>query len=828
MAPGESSAVRRAVGLPSSGGDAPEATSYHFGSLAPPSPRWLRLAVVASCLLLAAARIVGAEPFPRIEDRLYDAILVPLLPAAPTSDEIVLVHIDERTLRELGQRWPLDRRTWAGFMRRLAAFEPKAVAVDVLFDQPSLEDARLLADEVRRRVEAQAPAAPPATNALLTLLDDAARALDADQQLSDGLATVGNVTLGAIAASGPTFPNSATPFDPVMRETGALALDAQGVSIATPLLFLSARQHGTMNVLMDGDGVVRRYPYMVSAHGDALPSLALATRLSVAPAAAHGAIIDTVFAADRASPYLRFRNVDDGAAQWATLSFSDVLFASEGNAAMGALLRGKYVFVGATAPGVEDLLRTPVTLGRAGVELHATALDNLLLGTWLVRDGAAAWISLLMVALLLGAFAFYFETRPRARSMATFAFLVLMVELGVAVMLADQAGWLVMLAPVPLGIALLSIGEGVHRLVWTRRELERLRERERLLETERAGLERLRAVVEHVGDAIVSVDADERIRWMNPAAELLFRRRARTAVDRPVSELVPHFEPARASGEAVAGDVLSGEVRIGAETIPIEATATVMSVGGERYTNFVVRDVAARKAVERQKDEFIASINHELRTPLTSILGSLKLVSGGAVGEVPDKAKELLEIAEKNGELLLSLVSDLLDSAKIESGRLVLQTRPVPLGALLADAIERLRGFALRYDVGLELAPLPDALGGCVIEVDKQRIVQVIGNLVSNAIKHSPKGGIVRVAAREVPGRVRIEVVDRGPGLSPEMRDQVFERFSATVPADGRRRSGTGLGLAIARGLVEAHRGDIGFDSEPGHGTTFWFELPRA
>jgi len=779
-----------------------------------------------SVLLLAGARIAGFEPLRRIEDRMYDAILVPLLPAPPMSDRIAIIEVDDRTLSELGERWPLDRRTWATFFKRLASFEPEAVAADVLFDQPSQQDVRVLATEVRERVAADPPKSPEASaanTAMLALIDAAAARLDADQQLAEALTIVGDVTLGVIIASGPTFPGAPTPHEPVAREVGDLALQANGVIVSTPRLFLSARSHGTMNVLMDPDGVVRRYPYIVELGGDGYASLALAMRLSDLGEDAKTPIVERVLKSDAAAPHLRFRAVEGGQSPWPRVSFSDVLFSGEGASSVKDLLHGRYVFVGATAPGIQDLLRTPVAWGRAGIEVHATALENLLLGSWLVREGMAAWVSFLITLVLVGGFALFLAALPRARGMTAYALFAIAAELGLAVALADAAGLLVALVPVPLGLVVLAIGEGVHRWIWGRREQERMAARERLLQVERAGLERLRAVVEHVGDAIVSVDAAQRIRWMNPAAESLFRRRARTAVNRPVSELVPSF-----AGAQNVGDVLAGEARVGSEMIPVEATATNMSVGGERYTNFVFRDVAARKATERHKDEFIANINHELRTPLTSILGSLKLVSAGAVGEVPEKAKELLEIAEKNGELLLSLVSDLLDTAKIDAGRLVLQTRPIALSALLAEASERQAGFGLRYGVAIELVPLGAELEHASVDVDKERLIQVVGNLVSNAVKHSPTGGrvILRASAGSKQSHVRIAVIDQGPGIPPEFHDQVFERFTMTVAGDGKRRPGTGLGLAIARGIVEAHRGEIGFESELGRGTTFWFELP--
>lgn len=789
----------------------------------PPSPRWLRALLLVLALLPTLGPLAGVAPFRGVEARLYDGLLVPLLPDAPTLDRIVIVEVDDRTLAELGERWPLDRRTWARFFKRLASFGPEAVAVDVMFDQPAPEDVRVLASEVRARLEATPHAGSDAARAVLTMLDDAARGLNADQQLAEALAGLGEVTLGAILANASPFPEGGVTLEPVAKGVGALALEARGVTVSTPRLFLSARAHGAMNVLADPDSVVRRYPYVISKDGDGFASLALAVRLSDLDVAREAPIVERLLAADRGAPYLRYRRHEEGLSPWPRLSLSDVLLAGDDAASIDRLVRGRYVFVGATAPGIEDLIRTPLAWGRAGVEVHATALENLLLESWLEREGGAAWVSLALSAFLLGAFAVLLERRPRVRVMALLGSALLVIELGLAVAAAHGGGILVALVPVPLGLVALAVAEGLHRWLWTRREQERLLERERLLEIERAGLERLRSVVEHVGDAIVSVDGAEVIRWMNPAAESLFQRRARTAVNRPVRELLAHFE--RAPG---TGDVLTGEAKVGEGTVPVEATATAMSIGGERFTNFVFRDVAARKALERQRDEFIAHINHELRTPLTSILGSLRLVCAGAVGEVPDKARELLEIAEKNGELLLSLVSDLLDSAKIEAGRLTLQTRPMPVGELLAEAVQRHSGFGVRYGVTLEASPLPEDLAHASVDIDKERIIQVVGNLVSNAVKHSPRGEQVSVGIRagDGVGRVRVSVSDKGPGIPPEFHDQLFERFTMTIASDGKRRSGTGLGLAIARGIVEAHRGAIGFDTAVGGGTTFWFELP--
>lgn len=775
------------------------------------------LGVVALLGLLAI--VSGKPPFAPAEAFLYDKVLVPLIATDTVGDRIVIIEVDDRSLTEVGERWPLSRATWATFFNRVAAAGPAAVAADIVFAEPSAEGLAELATEVRARFASSRFAGSEAGRVLIDVVDDVAAAFDADRTLASALAALGDVTLGLVFADTPSFSSKPDTLLPVRSSAGPLALSARTVTASTPTLFIAARGHGAMNILSDPDAVVRRYPFVVGLQGDAYPSLALATRLSDLGASESEPILRRVFEADGGAPLLRFRAGDD---RFVRLSFSDVLFAGSEPGPIDTLLRGRYVFVGATAAGIEDVLRTPVAFGRAGVEVHATALENLLLGSWLVRGGAAPWASLILSLVVLGALAALIGRGLLARWLVLAAALGLFVYLALAVALADHAGLALALVPVPFGLAGLAATEGAHRWRWARRERERLLDRERLLEAERVALDRMRAVVEHVADAIVSVDSQRRIRWMNPAAESLFRRRSRTAVDRPVSELVPDF-----AERQISGAIIAGQAHIGGEQIPLEATATAMDVGGEHFTNYVIRDVAARKALERQKDEFIASVNHELRTPITSMLGSLRLVTQNAVGPIPDTARDLLVIAEKNGERLLHLVNDLLDAAKIDAGRLTLDLRPVPLATLLREAVERHRGFGLRY--GVDVAIVTDEpLDEVVIPAEKERLIQVLGNLISNAVKHSPTGARVEVSGLvSGPSSARINVRDYGPGIPTEYHAQLFERFTMAVAGDGQKRPGTGLGLAIAKGIVQAHRGAIGFDTEVGKGTTFWVEMPR-
>lgn len=789
--------------------------------IAPPSPWWLRIALTSVVVLLVVLRGVGLDIFAGLERRLYDGVLLPLLPPPPTSDQIVIVAIDDRSLVEGAQRWPLSRSTWANFIKRLSAAGPSAITLDVVFDQDSQSELLELADRVRSKVARIGLPNSEVVSRVLELIDDTATELDADLGLTQALARAGNVTLGLIMSDRrPPALTEPLVADPIALSPSGpapeLAVNLPTLISSAPRLFFSARGHGAMNVILDPDGVVRRYPYLVGYYGQALPSLALATRVGDLRATEASPLVQRTVAADRAAPLIRFRGDDT---PFAVVSFIDVL--SSETPDLARLVRNKVVFVGSTAAGVEDLLRAPHRVRMPGVEAHATAYENLLLGTWLESEGAAVLLGAFSTLALVGGFAILLGRRLRARALWLAGFGLWVLHFVVAVLLADGSGLVVALAPAPLGLVFLGVTEAGYRWLWSRREQVRLGERERVLEAERAALERFRAVVEHVADAIVSVDEAQRIRWMNPAAESLFKRRARTAVDRPVAELI-----ARVRNDETLGEVLAAEAKVGAEIVPVEATATQMRVGGERYTNFVFRDVAARKHLERQKDDFIASINHELRTPITSIIGSLRLVTAGALEPVPPRVRDLLVIAEKNGERLLSLVNDLLDAAKLDAGRLSLDKKPTPLTGLLNDAVERFRGFGLQFEVGLTLMPPDATTAEVVVDVDRERIVQVVGNFVSNAVKHSNRGATVLVATRLEGDRVRILVSDTGPGIPEEFHDQLFERFTMTVAGDGKRRPGTGLGLAIAKGLVEAHGGTIGFTSKVGVGTTFWFELP--
>lgn len=237
------------------------------------------------------------------------------------------------------------------------------------------------------------------------------------------------------------------------------------------------------------------------------------------------------------------------------------------------------------------------------------------------------------------------------------------------------------------------------------------------------------------------------------------------------------------------------------------------------------REHDVTKAALRAKSEFLSTMSHELRTPLTAIKGSVDMAYSGKLGVVPDKVMSVLAIAQKNCTQLMHLISEVLDLQKIASGKMGFNFEACDIGILMEEAVAANKPFADRFGVTCH-AVAPDT--PIYVKGDKQRLAQVLANMLSNAAKFSPEGADVKVSAVVRGTKARVLVIDQGIGLSEQDREAVFDRFSQLVASDNRKAEGTGLGMNISKQIIDAHGGVIGYHGHQGPGTTFFFELTRV
>jgi signal transduction histidine kinase len=244
--------------------------------------------------------------------------------------------------------------------------------------------------------------------------------------------------------------------------------------------------------------------------------------------------------------------------------------------------------------------------------------------------------------------------------------------------------------------------------------------------------------------------------------------------------------------------------------------------GGFLGRLWTLREVTQQRELDRLKDDFVATVSHELRTPLTSMMGFLEMIREGEAGELNDEQKRFLAIVYRSSERLQRLVGDLLFVARLDANGLQLQFGDAQLDEIVRDAVEASGALARSREVSLvaELEDVPPVSG------DKERLSQLVGNLISNALKFTPAGGSVVARAFVEGGHAVVEIADTGIGIPLGEQSRLFQRFFRSSTATEQAIPGTGLGLVISRAIAEAHGGTIGVASLPGEGTTFRVEIP--
>lgn len=340
----------------------------------------------------------------------------------------------------------------------------------------------------------------------------------------------------------------------------------------------------------------------------------------------------------------------------------------------------------------------------------------------------------------------------------------------------------------------------------------------------RASRGQVRAIFDTIREGAVIASASGTVVGFNAAAEGMFGWAVAEVLGRPFADLLADAAtPERlfAEGDGRRREI-AARTRDG-RVFPAEVSVSRVAVDGEPLYVAILQDITERKRVERMQSELIATVGHDLRAPLTSLLGALRLVNGGALGG--EKARGMLDIAERNGRRLMRLITDLLDLERINAGAIAFRPQPCDLGAALRQCVENHRPLTEAKGVRVVWS-LPE--GPLEIEADADRLAQIATNVFANAVRFSPEGGEIAVRVVEADDALRVEIADRGPGIPQDFLPVMFDRFRrAAAPAPDAAAEGSGLGLSIVRALAELHGGRVGAVSPPGQGATVYFELPR-
>lgn len=354
---------------------------------------------------------------------------------------------------------------------------------------------------------------------------------------------------------------------------------------------------------------------------------------------------------------------------------------------------------------------------------------------------------------------------------------------------------------------------------------QKLQERLNNAEEEQA---RMGGILESMVEGLVAIDQQGRIVLMNAAAHRMLRLDQDLEGSRHLLEIIRHPELRALLQECdtcAAGTVCRRELTLHSPPMTLMVHAVPFRRGADRGgTVLVLHDVTELRRLERVRQEFVANASHELRTPLTAIRGYVETLLDGAVDD-PGRARPFLEVVARHAKRMSRLVDDLLDLSNIESGRLQLERHAVPLDevARLVFALQQEAASKKEITLRLEIPPdLPAALA------DRDRLQQILINLVDNAIKFTAAGQVTLSAQKASSSHLEVVVTDTGTGISSTDLPRVTERFYRVDRARSRELGGTGLGLSIVKHLVHAHGGELHIESELGKGTTIRFTLPIA
>lgn len=351
-----------------------------------------------------------------------------------------------------------------------------------------------------------------------------------------------------------------------------------------------------------------------------------------------------------------------------------------------------------------------------------------------------------------------------------------------------------------------------------------------IIKQEKYNKEKIRSILDNMVDSVIIIDSNLVIKSCNQATEKMFEYKLSDIIgskfDKFVSINKSLYNKINDNFlefcELGISENING-IRVDGTLFPVEFNVGTIDLDKELLYIIVVRDITIRHEVNKMKDEFISTVSHELRTPLTSINGSIELILAGVCGEISDKVSDLLHIVNRNGKRLINLINDILDLEKIVSGKIQFNNETHSISKIVEKAIEDNTSYANQFNFKLELI---NSLPEIKVFVDQNRLIQILTNLISNAIKFSGEYKTVQISMESSVDKVRINVKNYGEGVPEEFKSKIFQKFAQADSSDSRQKGGTGLGLNICKNLVELMNGNIGFVSEPNKETIFYIELP--
>jgi len=355
-----------------------------------------------------------------------------------------------------------------------------------------------------------------------------------------------------------------------------------------------------------------------------------------------------------------------------------------------------------------------------------------------------------------------------------------------------------------------------------------LQKEEKILKASEA---RVRAMIENIPVGVLLLSPIGTIEFTNPTLQKTFGFESHELLGKSVTKLLPREKIAGGTqfvselSKKALGHIIEiqAQHRDGHE-VPIDFTMAevTLSAGGDAQIMAMTLDATERYEIKKLRQSFVQMVSEELRTPLTKVSDFLGKFGSGKFGEMPEKAVDQCQKSEQNIDRLITLLNDLFDLEKLESGKIDVTKAPASLQAILDKSLNAVSMFAQKHNVTVEIPQTELQL-----YIDSNRIVQVLVNLLSNAIKFSPAQSKVTIAVKQSDSQLELMVIDKGRGIPASHIGSMFQKFQQVEAGDAKKKGGTGLGLVICRAIVEEHGGTIGVDSEEGKGSTFWIRLPQ-